>query len=595
MAESRSIRNVELFSPSVQIRFHTQNGAFEVRSKSLGQEQSLVSCQTFKDIGQPTGTFTVHLTDNERYDKYLHPMDMCTIKMSNHSPLQPATGSISESRDQLTHATMIGFIDSVRRKRLIDPTSGKPQVFCEIRGRDFGKIFVKHQVRYIPWLAGDDISGISNMVQPVVAMFKELLSGFITGGEIDFIVANNLRKFLSHSVKMTFKFGGQDLPISDCISFRAQSKLGIIPYNLPLQAQEGSFWQVLGNFANLPFNEMWVDTINNPERVISKEDVSAVSSSIDQKTLTADQSRATQYIKSQTVKEDQEKSKDLYGANGEKIKMAQRYNTDGDMSNACTMLFLRRTPFDDSDWRKLPRYSISESEIVEQDIGSSDNEAYNMFWVYPLLAIPNDLYMKGLGARPLLFTQGVQWSEKPNTSGNNRPSPIQIAPPVKKVDGKNQDMPPLSDRKQKDAGAADAYANAVEKYGLLPMELRTRVWKWAESTSTGDAVKVANILTCTIANWYKRNSLLLNGSMTIKGSPDLHVGNVLANTDDGMEYYVEGVSNSYIQYQPMTTTVMLTRGQPAKDRADAFVWGDAYTTYTGAPSLKVGSQEVKNK
>lgn len=572
MAEARSIRNVEVFAPRVSINFHTEDGAFEIATKDQagGQEQSLVACQTYKDIGQPTGSFMIHLADFGRYDKFLKPMDLVTISMSNHTPFAPSTGNLSFSRDQLTHATMIGFIDSVRRKRLIDPNTGKPNVFCEIKGRDFGKLMVKHQVRYLPWLLGG-IEG-ERMLSPVVTMFKSLLSGFMTGGKIDFLVANNFRKMFAESVKMTVSFDKRQLQIQNSFSFRAHKDLGVIPYNLPVMGQEGSFWQVLGNFANLPFNELWVDTINNPKHIIDDSEVSPLSSPLTNDKLGERRAQAKDYIGKQTSS-DKEQSTKNFGANGEKISTAEKY---GDKNNAYTMLFLRRTPFDKDDWKAVPRIFISNSDIQEHDLGVSDHEVYNYFVTYPLLPIPNDLTLKGIGILPLLTTRQRQFDEVAGAGGYPRAIVLSSA------DG---GVSSGGDEARKHAKISRR--NAVEKFGYLPMEQRTRVWLNSESGKMNNVSRTANLLTLTLANWYKHNSVLKSGAMTIKGLPDMHVGNVLVNVDEGEEYYVEGVANNYVQYQPMTTTAMVTRGQ----RIGEIEWGNAYRDFCKNSPLAVGSQE----
>lgn len=577
MAETRSIKNLEVFAPRVRVRFHTEDGAFEVATKDQpgGQEQSLVACQTYKDIGQPTGSFMVHLADFGRYDKLLKPMDMVTISMSNHTPFAPSTGNLSFSRDQLTHATMIGFVDSVRRKRLIDPSTGKPNVFCEIKGRDFGKLMVKHQIRYIPWLV-EQLEGEA-MLAPVVAMFKSLLSGFLTGGDIDFLVANNFQKMLKN-VEMSVHFNKRLVSVMNSFSYRANKELGVIPYNLPVMAQEGSLWQVLGNFANLPFNEMWVDTINNPKRVIDDSESSVFSSPLTTDELSKVRGRASQYIKAQTSSSDREQSVKNFGASGEKISTAERYVGEPDNSNAYTMLFLRRTPFDADDWKALPRIFISNADIQEQDLGISDHEVYNMFWVYPLLPIPNELTLKALGSTPVLFSRRRQFLE---TSDKDNAYPKAIV-----LTGDTSSLP-TSDADAARKHAAISRRNAVEKFGLLPMEQRTRVWAWSKQGKMNNVTRTANLLTQTLANWYKHNGILKNGSMTIKGLPDMHVGNVLVNVDENEEYYVEGVANSYVQYQPMTTTVMVTRGQ----RIGEINWGNAYRDFCKGKPLGVGAQQ----
>lgn len=584
--ERRGIHNIEVFSPSVQVRFHRDDDTVKADFADApgGVEADLISVQTYKDIGQPAGTFMIHLADRRRYDREIKPMDLCTIKFSTHTPKSPRTGNISDHANRHTHAAMIGFVDSVKRKRLIDPTTGKPKVFCEIRGRDFGKLMVKHQVRYIPWLM--DQQENEAMVSPVIAMFKSLLSGFQSGGAIDWLIIDNLRRFFSNSVDITFPYNKRRLNIRNALSYRAMKDMGVIPYNLPLQGQEGSLWQILTNYANLPFNEMWIDTTNNPERVISKSEVSPHSSPLsgDAAGLAALKQRTKLYIDKQSG-DDKKRSQKVYGANAEKVGYAEKYRDSGgsDISNAYTMLFFRRTPFDQDDWNALPRYYISDEDVYEQDIGVNDHETYNFFWVYPLLGIPAELALKAIGCQPLMYTKYRQFR---NSLGDAaRPKAVIL---------RGDASPKSNDKSNIALHARNAAGNSVEKFGFNPLEVKTRVWRWARAAQTGGTVETCNMLTLTLGNWFKYNSRLKNGSLTIKGAPDLHVGNVLRNIDEKEEYYVEGIANNYVQYQPVTTTAMVTRGQPYEGPG-VIPWGNIYRDYCKTAPLKTGSQKFEVK
>lgn len=578
--DRRSISDVELFAPTVQVTFHTDAGIRESRSGQKGvggAEETLVACQTWKDISQPAGSFMIHMADYARYDKMISPMDLCTIKMSTHTPYSSKAGNMIDSRDRITHATMIGLVDSVRRKRLIDPNTGKPNVFCEIKGRDFGKLLVKHQVRYIPWLQASAAG--QSMLNPVAAMFKYLLSGFATGGQIDYLMGYNIKRFFSESVNLAFRFNNAVVNLSNALSYRAMKNMGIIPYNLPLMSQEGSLWQILQNYANLPFNELWVDTINNPERVIPNtdastglSDVSAVSSPLTAADVAAAKAQFSTLAAAQSGV-DKQQSIDTFGVNGSKIQAAQKWSggNGSDNCNAYTMVFFRRTPFDQLDWDALPTINISNADIIEQDLGVSDADTYNMFWVYPLLAVPGQVPLKGLGAIPLLFTKEQQYENTYDPTSANKMAK------VVKIEGESNLV---------NIHRAIASRNAAEKFGFLPLEVQTRVWRWAAGGDLDNALQASNGMTLALANWHKHNSILKSGSLTIKAIPDLHVGNKLFNKDENEEYYVEAVSNNYIQNKPFTSTAMVTRGQTP----GAIKWGNAYRDFCSSRPLAVGAQ-----
>lgn len=572
--DSRSILTTEIFAPKIQVRFHTDEGGLEFQSNEVGgQEESLVSCQTVKDLGQPTGSFIIHLTDQRRYDKLLKPMDFVTIKMSNHSPTNPLTGNVQAGRDRIVNATMIGFVDSVRRKRLIDPTSGRPSVFLEVRGRDFGKLFVKHMVRYIAWLAGDPASQV--LADPIIAMFKSLLSGFTTGGYIDFLVLNILTTFFTKSVSMTIPFDGSKVPIINAISYRAMGQMGLIPFNLPLMAQEGKLWNVMQNFANLPFNEMWVDTVSDPLAVINPLAASAYSTPLTQDKVDKAKNR-TQNLNAQLSPADK-----AVNVSNLQAQPGFKFNGPKDQANAYAMFFLRRTPFDQDDWDALTRIKFSNADVAEQDLGTTDDETYNFFWVYPLLGTPNEIALKGIGIRPMLFTKETQFDEKLGANGMARGIPISLK------GGAPASGLPTEEEKHKGI----ARLNAMEKYGFAPLEVSTRLWQWAADSGLSGADKTAAALSLTLANWNKHNAGLKQGSMTIKGIPEAKVGQVLQNVDEKEEYYIEALAHNWIRYQSITTTAMVTRGQPVKG-SNPIDWGNAYTDYCKSPPLKLSAMQL---
>lgn len=584
MAEDRRINNVDVFRPTVQVAFHTTTGTFDIQTQTYEKiELDLLSCQTFKDLSQPAGMFVIHLADRMRWDKVIQPMDIVSIKMSNHISYNPNIKNYNLSEDN-THATMIGLVDSVKRKRLIDPASGKPQVFCEIRGRDFGKLFIKHQVRYLPWLLGAE--GTERLTDAIKSMLRWMLSGLSTRGDISKLIRNALLRLFLSTVKIKFNVDNTNKNLSDLITYRFSTGMGYIPFSMSLQSQEGNLWQILSNFANKPWNEMWVDTVNAPKLVIpdsicakeystpfgltepllDKSGKQVRNSSTGRLETTTDTAKATnsrqqewdelrkgydpnnktQVAKKNMLNERKTEFgiKDVDDPASQKVKVPSFI--DGRLDNANIVLFARQTPFDNKRWQMLREfrcYNITNDDIQEMEVGTQDHEVFNYFWVYPTLAIPGEIPLKGLGIQPVMLSQTSQMGIALDSTDN---------------------LTPLSN--------PSVTPSAVEKYGFNPLELQTKVWRWSSTVAYENIKKVANRMLLAMVNWNKWNAHLTSGSMTIKGAPNLHVGDMLYNCDEDMEYYVEAVTNTYMQYQPMTTTVLVTRGQPRGD--GKFDWGN---------------------
>jgi len=62
-------------------------------------------------------------------------------------------------------------------------------------------------------------------------------------------------------------------------------------------------------------------------------------------------------------------------------------------------------------------------------------------------------------------------------------------------------------------------------------------------------------------HWYQHNIEYLNGTMALRGMPDIRVGYRLDVYERRESYYVEGVTNNWEFPGPLTTTLAVSRGQ----------------------------------
>jgi hypothetical protein len=608
----RALSSVDIFRPSIRINIYATGGTLNLVSGN--SDETLISCQTFKDISQPAGQFIIHLVDRLRYDTRVKPMDVVSISMSNHlSYNSRVNNSRIKYNESVTHATMIGLVDSVKRKRVIDPQSGKPQVFCEIRGRDFGKLLVKHQIRYLPWLVGNQ-SG-AQMSQALKSQMTWLASGLTSEGDIAKLLQDTIRHLLTQGIKMQFNVKNQTIDIDNLFSYRFSTGLGYLPFSKTLQSQIGAFWSILQGYANLPWNEIWIDTVNAPEQVIPNSICNFDFSSPIGKDIpifnpitgkpekdekekditrldTTPPTETLRQIWGEMIKEPDALTK----GSGKYQELADKYpqfffkptpvDSEGNpnltelntrpkdinvlpattIDESYVMIFCRQTPFDDNRWESLKEnrsLQIVNDDIIEQDLGIQDHEVFNYFWVQPVMAsVPMEIQMKQIGIYPIMISQSflpdteldansnIQDYTKNPKNWDKQGNPIKIPP---------QDIP-----------------SAIEKYGLNALELETSAWQWNKKQMS-IITEIANQYMLALANWNKWNAELISGTLTIKGCPDLHVGDVLYNKDEGMCYYVESVSNTYIQYQQIVTTLFLTRGQPwdKSSGKKQIEWGDA--------------------
>jgi hypothetical protein len=75
-------------------------------------------------------------------------------------------------------------------------------------------------------------------------------------------------------------------------------------------------------------------------------------------------------------------------------------------------------------------------------------------------------------------------------------------------------------------------------------------------------MKQGIIMNKILVAWFLHNPLLLEGSMTIRGTTKAKIGTYCIDNDMGMEFYVENVSHVWRLFDTYVTTLTLTRGQP---------------------------------
>lgn len=69
-------------------------------------------------------------------------------------------------------------------------------------------------------------------------------------------------------------------------------------------------------------------------------------------------------------------------------------------------------------------------------------------------------------------------------------------------------------------------------------------------------------LNLTMVAWFLANPLFRSGNMVIRGTNVPIIGTYVLDKGEGMEYYVEGVTHEFINFESYKTTLRLTRGQP---------------------------------
>lgn len=187
----------------------------------------------------------------------------------------------------------------------------------------------------------------------------------------------------------------------------------------------------------------------------------------------------------------------------------------------------RPTPFNQSEWNALPLHTVTDEDVVTDDTGRSDVEAYTLFSVQMATYFNALNSSQQTGIKPLWY---------------------------------------------------ELYS---KKYGVRRLNRFTNYVIYGDSDMT---TKLNNYQT-DLYNWNIMNPDFYNGTITVTGQNYYKIGDRLLykSAEDGtdIEYYIEGVSHQFVSFSHWTTTLSVTRGLPnsGSGRFSA-PWGSG-TTYNG--------------
>jgi hypothetical protein len=197
-------------------------------------------------------------------------------------------------------------------------------------------------------------------------------------------------------------------------------------------------------------------------------------------------------------------------------------------------------------------FTFTDKELVSINVSKSQSEVFNYFITIPALQLLTKTSFRGM---MLSTCKGdFRLSENPFFQGSNYYPAFMGKYGFRKYEATtyfvNLDVGQLkkeSNQDQKD------YENDV----LAPAFIQKGVER--------NRMLVA---------WFLHNEFLLSGSIDISGTNKAVIGTYAKNEDDGMEYYVEGVSHSWTLFQGYKTSLRVTRGQPQQEAGGLVGWAD---------------------
>lgn len=524
--------------PYAEIEFHTATQLYAVSRgggwANIHPNGDLISVQTQKSMDDPVGTWQVTLTgarSSDGMDWYdrLTENDMVVIKMGR-PPQRMAT-------------VMVGLVDEVRRQRTMN-SDGTPQQQVLVRGSDFAKILTRAMLRFYPELANDPSVNDNSFYKTAggwQAMFNFFMGSDMISGKPADMIKQAVFKMLFRIMNMSFKYwdsskGVQDAHLVNILRYQLADTPHIIPFLLTMVDYEGAFWNFIERVSISPFNELWLDTRGYTETGYFEPDYM----------LTNDAANS--------------------GYNQAEIDYMKARGIPGDPSNgvsfgednAYVMLYLRNTPFYKDQWDRLVTHTISYEDVLNEDLGRSDQENYNTFVAYNSLSVPS--------------STNLQLLVKPVMDQTN-----------------------------------------AQQYGMNPLEIQIEGIS-VDDGKLNDSIAAAQTLSKTLYDWYHLNKDYTNGTVQVKGSGFYKIGqrlciqkcryNSTSKTWEDLYFYIEAVEQDFQLWNSWTwtTTLTLTRGQtesmvpappappppppaPVKQQAPAAPSGKGYYTVAKGDTL----------
>ena len=281
-------------------------------------------------------------------------------------------------------------------------------------------------------------------------------------------------------------------------------------------------------------------------------------------------------------------------------------DTDG---NEKAKLVVRRTPFEKEDWQKLPRHRITSHNVIKEQLGQADLDAYAIFNVVPGNLQEMDMMSN---AKPvynpeLVKKYGYKLLEITNkyltiSSGTSNSTTTETTETVEDAE---------TDQRESDLGIGLTGGLGINPNTntLSPEEAKALGLEMINGVLTGRTLEEAESLTEQadassengadlllmqqqserLYRWYANNPNFFSGDIEVIGDPDYRLGNRLLYVDeytgDIWEFYIESVEHKYSYTDGFTTALGVTRGIKLASETDE---GQRFNLPMGPPLVFAG-------
>lgn len=539
------------------------NKAYSVGDATRSADAVLKAVRTQKSISNVVGTFEIEIVEQGRYkhkfgfgwEHILRPNTLIWIDMQRDGlpavkqEYEPSEVYLTEREASEPRRVMVGFVDSLTYSASM--TGGKPQRTITIRGKDVGKILINAQIQnaLAVNIAAGAFSSLDlslKQIEPglnvVASLIKQYFQNKLFGKESDIGQA----AIKGHGL-VNFELGPADkggrgaLRAKDVLKFEASTPNDAImatPSMVELTF-DGNYMNLFKKMCGVPFNEIFVDTRTSSEisrgaviQKVDRGDSKFFKSNVQGAFVKQQQVNPTVGLDSGVGVSDLfPNGSDVFGTmfvrpcpwpwRGDDFVNRAYSTKDNPIPTIFTKTFDTKFNVDAPDnkgmrrWQSLPTHIINDEDIVSYTRHRTDDDVYNWFWVQDRFWYYLE-QASGVGAG---VTQAAQYV---------------FNPPI-------------------------LYQELIKRYGIKFVEC-TVPFVIFDRDDSEKTVKNAFRYTRRLADWYAFNFIFWSGSITVKGNPNVHIGDKCHVLIDGREYYIEGVSQDFQVFGQWTTTLQLSRG-----------------------------------
>jgi len=486
-------------APKVKVDIYTESSRYTFITDLGDTKSEILSVTTNKDITSPEGTFSINFVP--RKDN----IGLTWFDKINAQDLVEISFANADDKGKEI-IVMRGLVDNVSKAESWE--GGVPQRSIVVSGRDFGSLFTDFGVYYIEELR--PAQALLAKVMPWDTSFPLL---FDAQGAFDFMA-----KKVKSNIDLVF--GKDKKKVLDMLKMIAitmfpDDKTG----TFYLTGYVGDFWNAFSKFQDKPFHELFVyDGPNNAYLVLRPSKLKDARGNLPK--------TANDVAKSGSTRLTEE-----WASLGGLEMTYPTLSPEGELEGLPDLRTVSGSEF------YPPDFKITATDKININVSKDRSEVYSYYFTIP--------------EAPQLFK--INLREQAISPYINNPE--------------NSENPYFQLRPNLPA--------CVNKYGFKKYEATTvfinmfggqlkeeeRGKDYTDYTTKNDLKKLVQ-RNRTLVAWFLHNEHLLKGSINIRGNRKAIIGTYVTDEDEGIEYYVEGVSHNFVLFQGFTTTLRVTRGLP---------------------------------